>query len=703
MSITPPNVPKFSLIMPNMAKQGIVNTFFTLLSFQSIVSTRWTQTASKDQGSPFYWANRAGQDGLSEHYMIEIEVQTQTFIEPSALLAEPAILQHDNVFFHGYLSSITCLPTAPSGHRYRLILSSPLYPLTQKSTPRVFIDKTVPQIIEACLSSYDWQQGSLADYHFDLQDDYPPLRCWIQYTENDFDHIQRLLRKHGLFFYFVQNAKRATLVFSDRLNNKTALTVSLNQTGGSLLSVQALGQVQPANSLFSDYNPSSPNTPWIANQRAKKISGSTAHYGTTHVHGAGADCPEQNAKFAKIRQESVDWQCAITLASTTLLGLRPGQSICITDHPILPLNQTYTIVDIEHYGSQSAAYLGKRREEQEASAPLSYSNRLVLIPQTLAFRKYDGYPPLIQGPLRCRLESSDNDISQGAIDETGDYRFRYPFDNTDKNPIGMASPKTRFTQMMGTAGEGLAGMHFPNRHGTEVEIVFLHGNINSPMIVGALSTPAVVNQNNHHQALVRTANGHEWCLDDTPDHESIHLSTPEKKEVLALKANLEDIGITLKTEQGGMKLKAAQDICWETAETLSIQATDYELITAQSYDLSVNARINWETGGNFFLKAEFMTLTGPELSVNSAQNIVMEAHTLHCTASETEKSTLTFSAQNALYLESHELQLRATDSITIENAGAKIVFENGNITLESPSEIELIGDSVQFLGAQQRE
>lgn len=699
MSTTSPSVSKFTLSIPGIVEHGIQNAPFTVLSFQSVVKTRWTHSTAPQ--SPLYWANRCGQHGLSEHYVFEIEIQTHIFIEPHYLLAQSAKLQCNDAFFHGYLSMVICLPTAPSGHCYRFILSSPLYPLTQRTTPKVFIDKTVPEIIEECLSIYGWKKGQFADYHIDLQDDYPELSCWIQHTENDWDHLQRLLRRHGLFFYFVQTLERATLIFSDRLNSKAILPLSFNQANQPLCSLQPLGQIQRGTTLFSAYNPESPSEPWITSQGAKKMGGASNGYGTVHIHGIEADSEEQSVKIAKVRQESLDWQCAITLASTTLSDLQPGQVICVSDHPISHLNQTYTIIDIEHYGNQSAAYLGRRTAKKEIRS-VSYTNHLVLIPHALPFRKYDGYAPLMQAPLRGTLETVDADVASVAIDEMGHYRFRYPFDTTGKNPSGMASPKTRFTQMMGTAGRGLAGMHFPNRHGTEVEVVFLHGNINCPIIIGALSTPAVVNQNNQYQALVRTAQGHEWCLDDTAENESIWLSTPEQKETLALKANTEEIGITLKTDRGGMNLKAAQGIHWETADTLSIQSTDYELLARENYHLSAGARIDWETGGHFFLKAEFIQFTGPELSISSEQNIVMQTESLHCTAKETSNGTLRLSANKALCMDSHDIQLRASEAITIENAGAKIVFKNGNITIVSPTEIEFIGDSIQFIGMQKR-
>jgi type VI secretion system secreted protein VgrG len=700
MSIVFPNVSRFALAIPGLANHDVQKGSFTVLSFQSLVNNRWTE--STDLESPFYWSNRCGQHGLSEHYIFEIEVQARHFVEPDNLLTQVAQLQCDDTVFHGYLSRVICLPTAPSGHRYRFILSSPLYPLTQHASPKVFIDKTVPEIIEECLSLYAWKKGQLGDYYIDLQEDYPKLSCWIQYAENDWDHLQRLLRRHGLFFYFVQTLEHVTVIFSDRLNHSEPLSVSFNQANQSLFNLQSLGQVLRGTTLFSTYNPESPRDPWIASQKAAKIGCTDSSHGTVHIHGSGADSEEQNAKLAMIQQQSLDWQRSITLASTTLSGLQPGQAISVHDYPIAHLNQIYTIIDIEHLGNQSAAHLGNRAKEQD-TAPPNYTNRLMLIPYELPFRKYDGYAPRMQAPLRGTLESAEADVADAAIDETGHYRFRYPFDTGDNNPIGMASPKTRFTQLMGAAGQGLAGMHFPNRHGTQVEVVFLQGNINCPIIVGALSTPGAVNQNNPYQSLVRTAKGHEWCLDDTPENESIRLSTADQKEILELKANSEDIGITLQTMQGAMSLQAAQDIRWETTETLSIKASDYEGLIRDNYHLDAGVRINWETAGNFFLKAEFMQLSGPELSIDSEQNLIMETEGLHCSSPDkTSGSTLTFSADNTLCIESADIQLRAHDTLTIENAGAKIVFENGNIRLTSPGEIEFIGDSVQFIGSQQR-
>ena len=698
MTLVSPNISRFALSIVDPTEPGIQNAAFTVLSFQSLVSTRWP--APDDPQSPFYSANRSGQHGLSEHYVFDIEIQTQHFIEPNRLLTQSAKLRCDDSFFHGYLSTVTCLPTAPSGYRYRFILSSLLYPLTKNTTPKVFIDKTVPEIIEACLAPYNWKKGQTADYHFDLQHDYPKLGCWVQQDENDWDHLQRLLRRHGVFFYFIQTAEHATLIFSDYSKKSEPLSVSFNQANQSLFDLQSSGHVLQETTVFSEYNPESPDKPWVIRQQAKKAAGTNGGYGTVHTHGIGAYSEKESLHLAMVRQQSIDWQRSITMASTTLSGLQPGQSICVSDHPIPHLNQTYTIIDIEHQGNQSAAHLGGRTKNKAKQA--NYINHIILIPCGLPFRKYDGYAPVMQAPVKGTLESVDAGAADVAIDETGHYRFRYPFDTSDKNPVGMASPKTRFTQLMGTAGHGSAGMHFPSRPGTEVEVVFLHGNINCPVIVGALSTPAVVHQDNRDQVLVRTAQGHEWCLDDTPDNESIRLSTPEQKETLVLKANTKDIGITLETTQGDLHLQAAQGIHWDTAGTLCVQASGYERLIKESHHLDAKARIDWETQGNFFLKAEYIQFMGPELSISSDQNIVMQTQSLYCTPPEISGSTLTFYSDNTLCLESTDIQLHAKDAITIENASAQIVFKDGNITMTSPVEIEFVGNSVQFIGTQQR-
>jgi Rhs element Vgr protein len=659
-------------------KVGAVSAPFEVLSFFNRISARWPEP--KPPAAPLFpWANRTGQYGLSEHYVFEIEALIDTFTAPDRLLGQPAQLQCDNTVFHGYLAEIRLLPRTDSGHRYRLTLSSPLYPLTQQRRSQVFIDKNPSDILIECLTAHHWQQGPDADYVIDLQQDYPSLACWIQHHENDYDHLQRLMRRYGLFFYFDQHAENATLIIRDYLKKTDPLPLSFHQHNQRLFDVQALGDIGIQATIQSNYKPDTPAEPWIFKHTAKTAT----PYGVLHQHDTGASSAQEGAHLSRVQQESMDWQSAITLASTTIPGLQPGQTIAISDHPISTLNQSYTIVDIEHHG----------RRHANPQAP-NYYNRLLLIPEALPFRQYDGYTPVMQAPLRAKLESD--------IDETGSYRFRYPFDTSDKNPVGLASPKTRFTQLMGTAGRGLAGMHFPSQPGTEVELAFLQGNICLPVIIGALSTPAVVTADNAHQALVRTTQGSEWCLDDTPDNEGIVLSTPEKKDLLALKAHTEKTGITLKTNTGSMQFNAGQSLHFTTAETLSIQATDYDVMIQESYHLDAKDRIDWETAGYFFLKAEVIRFNSQTFSLSNEEELIMQTDTLQTACENTQSTTLQFCSQQTLSIEAANMQITAETQLSIENAGAKIVFENGNLTLNSPTEIEFISESVSFLGAQQR-
>jgi hypothetical protein len=154
-------------------------------------------------------------------------------------------------------------------------------------------------------------------------------------------------------------------------------------------------------------------------------------------------------------------------------------------------------------------------------------------------------------------------------------------------------------------------MHFPNHAGTMVEVIFLQGNINCPVIIGALSTPAVVHQDNCFQARLLTKGGHEWRFDDTPDQESILLTTPNQTDSLVLKANPREIGIALTTEKGEMDLFAAQGMHWQTPNTLSIQATDYDVLIKTHYHLEAMEKITWknlEDARSFFSEGPFYTI-----------------------------------------------------------------------------------------------
>ena len=83
-----------------------------------------------------------------------------------------------------------------------------------RETLDVFLDLTVPEIIEQCLQ----RCGLSPDEHYDiggLTTEYEPREYVVQYKETDLRFISRLCEHHGIFFFVDHSSGKDVLVFGD--------------------------------------------------------------------------------------------------------------------------------------------------------------------------------------------------------------------------------------------------------------------------------------------------------------------------------------------------------------------------------------------------------------------------------------------------------------------------------------------------------
>jgi type VI secretion system secreted protein VgrG len=116
--------------------------------------------------------------------------------------------------FHGHVTSVALLGSDGGLARYRLVLEPWLSFLAQRVDSWVFQGQSVLSIIEEVFG--DYRGGALAPaWRFDLADAsvYPTRSLCVQYQETDLAFVQRLLLEEGLFCWweFAGDASAASL------------------------------------------------------------------------------------------------------------------------------------------------------------------------------------------------------------------------------------------------------------------------------------------------------------------------------------------------------------------------------------------------------------------------------------------------------------------------------------------------------------
>jgi type VI secretion system secreted protein VgrG len=88
-----------------------------------------------------------------------------------------------------------------------------VFPLTLSRDSRVFIDKTVPQIVELVLQKMP--DMTRIPFRWELTRDYRERVYTAQYREADWTFISRLLEEEGIYYWFDHEPDESVIVFSD--------------------------------------------------------------------------------------------------------------------------------------------------------------------------------------------------------------------------------------------------------------------------------------------------------------------------------------------------------------------------------------------------------------------------------------------------------------------------------------------------------
>ena len=161
----------------------------------------------------------SGTEGLSKLYHFEIILMA----DDPAISLEKVVQSRgtltihregEDILFNGILKSFEQLDTVQGRTQYRASLAPALWRLTLTHHNQIFLNKTVPEIIEAALG--DAMMTNL-DYELRLSATYPQLEYVCQYDESHAAFISRLMEREGIYYYFEQDAAGEKLIITDIL------------------------------------------------------------------------------------------------------------------------------------------------------------------------------------------------------------------------------------------------------------------------------------------------------------------------------------------------------------------------------------------------------------------------------------------------------------------------------------------------------
>ncbi|WP_437876202.1 type VI secretion system tip protein TssI/VgrG [Sorangium sp. So ce513] len=382
---------------------------------------------------------------------------------------------------HGMIAEVEDRHETESTFRsYRLRLAPRAFRATLVELQQVFLDISVPKLIQHKLAMVGLGPD---DVVMRLYRDHPDREMIVQYKETDLAFISRLAEHLGISFFFEHESGRDVMVFTDEQTGFQPLPgggeVMFRPRGErrDMFELKEQARAFPATYVMQEYNYRTPRLDMTAaHESPAGLGGGVVEYGAHHK------TPEEGQRLAQIRAEERASSSRYFECRSDELRLIPGAVFALEGHPRLD-GARFLAVEVEHRAVQPVAIEGSGGGEQE------YVNRARLVRAEQAYRPPRATPrPKIHGVVSALVEPlPDGEIGEvSPIDEQGRYRVRFHFDAGD--PASRAFPSRLVRMIQPHAGPNY-GIHFPLKPGIEVLIVFVDGDPDRPMIVGAAPNP----------------------------------------------------------------------------------------------------------------------------------------------------------------------------------------------------------------------
>ncbi len=502
-----------------------------------------------------------GIEEISRYYVFNVElVSTKADIAFADMLKKPARIEIkqgvklaggdrrgvQTLKVHGVLRSFEQVEQRLDWVRYKAELVAPLWKLSMNYQSRIFIDKSIPDIVKEVLEGAGLASD---DFEMRVQASYKPHEFVMQYEESDLDFIDRWLEHEGIFYFYEHSDSGSKLVLADakaaynpmqgnpainyRPLTKTDNRVEAGESDKAsddwfreeVVPVFSCTQnVIPKTVILNEYNWRNPKDKLRAEESVLNDGLGVIYEYNNHYKTAG-----DGKTLAKIRAEGYQCREIIFSGQSDCRSFRSGATYKLEKHYRGDFNAEYLLFAVNHTASQSVELA------TNSTHSAVYHNTFQSIPADRVYRPLQRTKwPSIAGVLNGVIDASGNG-QYAEIDDMGRYKVKLPLDLSDKKD-GKAS---RYMRMMQPYAGGGMGMHFPLHKGTEVLLGFIDGDPDRPVILGAIPNPdtaSPVAGGNQTQCKLQTGGGNVLQFEDNDGSQQIIMHSPKEGTTLTFGA-----------------------------------------------------------------------------------------------------------------------------------------------------------------------
>ncbi|GAA0820372.1 hypothetical protein GCM10009111_25690 [Colwellia asteriadis] len=592
-------------------------------------------------------------DELCSDYCFEIELLSDDLISANTVIGKDTTLSilwgMSDRTISGVVSHFVARGQSYQGYHYNLTLNSHLSLLKHKRSNRVFTGMSVDSVINSV-----FQKSGFPMEKLDMKANGPSLDMVVQYNETDYHFVDRLMRKYGFVYGAIESSGSVKITICNTSSafagSATSLDILYQAPSGTVRASESIFAVSRKSTLLTkqvllnDYNYEAPGNLNVDRLTNSAIDG----FGSESIYGENYEAIDMGGNLASIRMQAIDCQKDVLIIDSDCRAIRPGCIVNILDHD--DYSGSYFVTKVAHVGSQSGGvnYGDKVKN-------LHYKNQAHLIPVNTPYKG--------EVPESARVFTSFNATIEQELDDKGRYIVKLPFNQDGE---GGESKATRMVQPYGGSGHG---MNFPLTAGTEVIVCGENGDLDRPIILGAVynaEAPSPVTSTNPTENLIVTRAGHQLLMDDASGREKIVLSNPGVSNALTMDASNGEHLAKLASAEGNVSVQAKYDLLISAGgnhivSTQNIMRTfvqDYLQIETRENDISLTAgsAVNVRAGGGLKYQA-----TENNIDLNAQSDLNMQA-----------------AQDTSLYAQEGNVEVKAEAGDLSIESGANIVIKSNN-------------------------
>ncbi|HET7930250.1 MAG TPA: type VI secretion system tip protein TssI/VgrG [Rhodanobacteraceae bacterium] len=606
------------------------------------------------------------EERLGQLFTYEVEFESEnTGIDLTGLLKTPMAIKLETQegykrYFHGMVCEAeqTAVEHVQSlvYAKYRVRLVPKPWLLGGMVDCRIFKDKKTTDIVKTVLSEAGYTDVDLGN----LGGSYTAREYCVQYREDGWSFIQRLLQQEGIYYYFTHNNSKHTMMLADGVGSHSTADgfaqVPYQRSVDSVLRAQStisewtsLRGVDGSSVQLTDYNPLKPKASLLVN------SDSNGH-GASGIKVFDYPGPHGEANvgthYSQVRAEALSAARSRYVGNTDACSIEIGGLFKLQDHPRGEFNVEYlvTATSMQLSGPGYASGTGESEdlvffctfEALESSQPWR-------APQTA--RK-----PLIYGVQTAVVTGSETD-EDIAVDKYGRIQVNFHWNMPGKENAD-CSCYARVSSAW--AGKQWGSVNWP-RVGQEVVVSFIEGDPDYPLVVGSVY------------------NGVNMPPYDLPANKT--QSGVKSRSLLGGTADFNELRFEDKAGSEDFFIHAQKDMHEEVENDHTVTIDHDEIITIKNDQTAEIKNNRTHTVDN-----------DDKLTVKNDQTVTVQNNRTHKVDQE-EKLTV---GANSTHSITQKFKLDAGTEI-------QLVCGMSSITMKASGEIEIKGSTIKINGMQKIE